>query len=185
MLPKDKSDKRSDTRIFKDTILAKLPRYWERNDAILDLLEERIGISKVIMLDVDNNYTFLREDLGHWKDDVWYSNNAYMHRPQVYTYKSSYWTEKQEGYAEKMEQRALAYKEEKEERRTARIFGLAQKKQEALETVECEWCSDYTLKAEAYRINVDGVDVICCKECSAIISRDELFQTYPISNFQP
>ena len=68
---------RSDTAVFAEELLRNLPVGWESNASILHILEEYVGYSKVLILDSNNNVTFLNEGLGHWRDDVWYSNKSY------------------------------------------------------------------------------------------------------------
>ncbi len=69
----------SDTYTFNELILKKLPATFLTNHAILDLIENYIGYSKLIFLDSDNTASILNEHLGHWdKLDNWYSNNSYQ-----------------------------------------------------------------------------------------------------------
>ena len=69
----------SDTYTFNELILKKLPATFLNNHAILDLIENYIGYSKLIFLDSDNEASILNEDLGHWDaDNNWYSNNSYQ-----------------------------------------------------------------------------------------------------------
>ena len=69
--------KRSDTSVFNDNILKKLPDNFIRNTAICNLIEESIGRSKLVFLDNGGNYTIVNENAGHWDGNVWYSNNSY------------------------------------------------------------------------------------------------------------
>jgi predicted glutamine amidotransferase len=69
----------SDTYTFNELILKKLPTTFLNNHAILDLIENYIGYSKLVFLDNDNTASILNEDLGHWDaDNNWYSNNSYQ-----------------------------------------------------------------------------------------------------------
>jgi predicted glutamine amidotransferase len=69
----------SDTYTFNELILKKLPSTFLNNHAILDLIENYIGYSKLIFLDNENNPSILNEHLGHWdEEDNWYSNNSYQ-----------------------------------------------------------------------------------------------------------
>lgn len=69
----------SDTYTFNELILKKLPNNFLSNHAIIDLIENYIGYSKLVFLDSDNNASILNEDLGHWDAlDNWYSNNSYQ-----------------------------------------------------------------------------------------------------------
>lgn len=40
-------------------------------------IEEYIGHSKLVFLRSNGEYDIFNEDLGHWKDDNWYSNDSY------------------------------------------------------------------------------------------------------------
>lgn len=73
----------SDTYLFNQTILKRLPQNFLKNEAILKLLEEYIGFSKVIFLDGKNDWAILNEDAGHWKDDNWFSNSTYKAQPKL------------------------------------------------------------------------------------------------------
>lgn len=76
----------SDTYLFNQTILKRLPQNFLKNEAILKLLEEYIGFSKVIFLTGGNDWAILNEDSGHWNGDNWYSNSSYKAQPKlVYT----------------------------------------------------------------------------------------------------
>lgn len=69
----------SDTYTFNELVLKKLPNTFLTNHAILDLIENYIGYSKLIFLDSDNTASILNEHLGHWDElDNWYSNNSYQ-----------------------------------------------------------------------------------------------------------
>ena len=46
-------------------------------DPVKDLIESRIGYSKLIFLDRHGNHNILNESKGVWDDGVWYSNTSY------------------------------------------------------------------------------------------------------------
>ena len=69
--------KRSDTSMFNEHILKRLPSNFIRNGAICDLIEESIGSSKLVFLDENGDYLISNEELGKWQDNVWYSNDSY------------------------------------------------------------------------------------------------------------
>jgi hypothetical protein len=169
-----KEDHRSDTRIYKDRVLCKLPRGWESNPAIQYMIEATIGSSKLAVLNIDNSFVIFKEESGHWADGVWYSNNSYSYKPITTSYSNEYWKSKRKWYSSQVKE------ETKEE---SRIFGLATQRAKKLdELIECEWCSEYLAKSQAKRINVDGVEVVCCNDCATMLDRDELFTT---SSFTP
>lgn len=77
--------KKSDTNLFNERILQKLPVSFERNGAIMSLIEEYIASSKLIFLNANNEAYIVNEDLG--KEDekypnCWFSNTTY--KPSLY-----------------------------------------------------------------------------------------------------
>lgn len=74
-MPYDKA--KSDTAFFNEDIVKKLPSNFMSNDAILKLLGEFIGYSKLVFLDGQSNWVIINENLGKWDGDDWYSNNSY------------------------------------------------------------------------------------------------------------
>jgi hypothetical protein len=46
-------------------------------DPIIDLIEGRIGYSKLVFLDRHGNHKIMNEHKGTWDDGVWYSNDSY------------------------------------------------------------------------------------------------------------
>jgi len=68
-LPKDYSD----SLYFANNFISKLPSNWYRTEHWPAVLEKFIGTNKVICLYPDA-VVILNEQLGDWKDDVWYSN---------------------------------------------------------------------------------------------------------------
>lgn len=85
------TDKRkSDTQLFNDKILKKLPKDWERNDAIWSLIHGFIGMSKLIFLNTDGEYMIVNEDKGEWVDGVWYSNSSYKVRTTYFSHTNRY-----------------------------------------------------------------------------------------------
>jgi hypothetical protein len=72
--------KQSDTSMFNDTILKRLPSDFIRNTGICDLIEESIGTSKLVFLDNKGQYLISNENLGHWDGNVWYSNDSYRYQ---------------------------------------------------------------------------------------------------------
>jgi hypothetical protein len=79
----------SDTRDFNAKILqpivAKYGNMSLFQPALQQLIEARIGYSKLIFLDRHGNHHIFNELKGEWSDGVWYSNSSY--KPYVPTYK--------------------------------------------------------------------------------------------------
>lgn len=73
----------SDTNEYNLTILSKLPKGFERNEATLFLIQESIGYSKLIFLNTENEISIVGEEKGHWVNDNWFSNDSYK---EVNTY---------------------------------------------------------------------------------------------------
>jgi hypothetical protein len=71
----------SDTIGFNNNILQPLVHKWGNlalfQDPIIDLIEGRIGYSKLVFLDRHGNHKIMNEGKGQWDDGVWYSNNSY------------------------------------------------------------------------------------------------------------
>jgi len=70
--------KKSDTSMFNEHILKRLPADFIGNGAICDLIEESIGSSKLVFLNDKGEFLISNEELGKWKDNVWYSNDSYQ-----------------------------------------------------------------------------------------------------------
>jgi predicted glutamine amidotransferase len=71
-------DKRSDTNFLCEEILSHLPDGWHLSTGVHKMIAEFGGGSKFVMLDVDNNHSFVNEKAGHWFEDNWYSNKSYV-----------------------------------------------------------------------------------------------------------
>jgi hypothetical protein len=72
--------KKSDTNLFNETYLRKLPSDFIYNDAILKLIQKFIGSSKLVFLNAYNEYTIINESLGKRDDEFdgcWFSNSTY------------------------------------------------------------------------------------------------------------
>lgn len=174
-MPNDgKGDHRSDTRIFKDRILRRLPSGWDTNPAVKYMIEAVIGASKLAVLNVDNTFSIFKEASGHWKDDIWYSNNSYTYKPYSVM-------KHMKGYLDHIDAQHERSRKEYKEKREAKIFGLAEKVDSST-FIECEWCSEYILKKTAKRMGMDGMEVICCDDCAAMLAKDELFNATPFNN---
>lgn len=94
----DKGEKRSDTRVFVDEYMSRLPKGWLDDEYIVDMTEEFIGSSKLIIMTNDprlRSYLYiLNEKQGHWSESgtTWYSNKSYCtYKPQTTKYSLSSW----------------------------------------------------------------------------------------------
>ena len=71
----------SDTIGFNNNVLQPLVNKWGNlaifQDPLKDLIESRIGYSKLIFLDRHGNHNIFNEHKGVWDDEVWYSNTSY------------------------------------------------------------------------------------------------------------
>lgn len=93
----------SDTIGFNNAILQPLVHKWGNlalfQDPIIDLIEGRIGYSKLVFLDRHGNHKIMNEGKGDWDDGVWYSNNSYkpyvapvtLYKGKDYSWKNTDW----------------------------------------------------------------------------------------------
>ena len=71
---------RSDTYHFNTKYLSQFYRRDSRfifKDHFKDLIKEYIGHSKLVFLNNKGHHTIVNEQMGHWDEGVWYSNNSY------------------------------------------------------------------------------------------------------------
>jgi predicted glutamine amidotransferase len=70
----------NDTQIYNNMILRNLPKNWQRNNAILKLVQQSIGSrNKFVLLDELGMYYIINEDAGNWENDCWFSNTSYQY----------------------------------------------------------------------------------------------------------
>ena len=93
----------SDTIGFNNAILQPLVQKWGNlalfQDPIIDLIEGRIGYSKLVFLDRHGNHKIMNEGKGLWDDGVWYSNNSYKpyvapvstYQPKTFSWDNTDW----------------------------------------------------------------------------------------------
>lgn len=87
----------SDTVRFNEAILRPLVNKWGNlalfQDPVIELIESRIGYSKLVFLDRHGNHKIMNESKGQWDDGVWYSNNSYKPyvAPVTTSWKTSDW----------------------------------------------------------------------------------------------
>jgi predicted glutamine amidotransferase len=79
----EKKDKRSDTRVFVQEYMSRLPATWLDDDYLFSMVEQFVGGSKLIIMTNDpklESYLYiLNEKDGHWNEEKtkWYSNRSY------------------------------------------------------------------------------------------------------------
>ncbi len=73
--PKDSDS--SDTKIFVESILNKLPRGFLKENPYVNLITSFIGTSKLVFMDGRGRATIINSHYGEWRDDRWYSNGGY------------------------------------------------------------------------------------------------------------
>ena len=88
----------SDTYLFNEIILKKLPKRWETNPAITMLIEDMIGFSKVCVLHATKGIIIYNEKKGVWDEGIWYSNTSY--KPRTYYYRGGAYSNNTETYEE-------------------------------------------------------------------------------------
>lgn len=70
----------NDTQIFNNTILRNLPKGFQHNHSIMQLIESRIGDrNKFVMLDNAGQYYIINEIAGTWDAGNWFSNTSYLY----------------------------------------------------------------------------------------------------------
>ena len=87
-----KGSKISDTVIFVNEILKPLPRDFMKDEGIMNMIEFTIGSSnKFCFLNAKGEYAIANEDMGEWRDGVWFSNHSYETKKVKYTYAYPYY----------------------------------------------------------------------------------------------
>ena len=115
--------------MFNRDILQKLPKTFLIDTILIKLIEGFIGTSKLAFLKSDGSYKIVNESLGHWEDDVWYSNSSYEDTIRCYGgysgygFGNDYWKEPT---------KVGKYKDNK-----SRDITLS-----PLPNLKCEWCGD-------------------------------------------
>lgn len=85
----------SDTAAFVRDYLGNMPRNWQDNEFLFDMVEEYCRGSKLVIMTNDPEAEYcayiVNEDAGHWHEGVWYSNASYAcAKPRgMVTYKSA------------------------------------------------------------------------------------------------
>lgn len=81
--------KMSDTQVFNEIVLKKLPDGWFYNEGVKVLLEDFMGFSKMVIMNNKGEVLILKEDKGNWIDGVWFSNDLWD-RSYIVGSKTSY-----------------------------------------------------------------------------------------------
>lgn len=81
---------KSDTRMFNEVILQKLPEGFLNYEAVKELIGGYIGSSKLVFMDNKQNVTLINDDKGTWDGGVWFSNGTY-HSYSDYYYPEDNW----------------------------------------------------------------------------------------------
>jgi hypothetical protein len=87
---------KSDTYLFNEEVVQPLVAQYGRraihNPVIKDLIEERIGYSKLVFLDASGRYEIYNEVKGYWDSGAWFSNTSYKVTKPIYNYSNGYRT---------------------------------------------------------------------------------------------
>jgi hypothetical protein len=67
-----------------------LPKNFLSNEAILKMMEDYIGTSKIIFITAANEWVILNETLGKWVDGNWFSNESYKEVKKP-VYSAGFW----------------------------------------------------------------------------------------------
>lgn len=73
----DDMRKMSDTSVFNDLVLKKLPKDFVLQWALRDLIRKYIGYSKLVFLDKTRRVTFINKNLGVTDGECWFSNETF------------------------------------------------------------------------------------------------------------
>ena len=83
--PKFDKTGRSDTMIFRDTVLSTLSDTWLDNKDTVFMVEEYIGWSKLVFLNTSPSLEFewyiVNEEMGDWTGGIWFSNGSCATKP--------------------------------------------------------------------------------------------------------
>ena len=76
------NSKLSDTAIFCESVLKRLPKYFLEKSEFSVMLEmlAKGNFSKFVFLSASNVVTIFNESIGHWLNGIWYSNDSYTTR---------------------------------------------------------------------------------------------------------
>lgn len=84
---KDEQDKKSDTWMFCEYVLDKLPERWYKHQGLVELVSDYLSGNKIILLESDGRWVIINAKQGDWeKDGNWYSNGSHKWRSRGYGY---------------------------------------------------------------------------------------------------
>jgi len=69
---------KSDTRVFMEEVLRKLPKGFYKDAEIMDAITEHIGWSKLVFVDHNGDFAINNKRSGHWRKGTWFSNSSYL-----------------------------------------------------------------------------------------------------------
>ena len=165
----------SDTMVFNNTILKKLPPLALSSPGVIALLEKFCTSNKLVFLDAKGNSLIINKKLGQEDDGIWFSNTSYQ--PKIMyatgTYNSNYGGYGSHGYGSWGYDEDWHWKEpsktkKKAPGKTADVIDINGHKEE--DAIYCLLCSINPLHFPiemAY-----GVCLECCETLNWIDSED-------------
>jgi hypothetical protein len=75
----DATSAKSDTKLFVENLLAKMPPGFYLNSAIQELLSDYVNHSKLVFMDGAGQVAIINSHHGKWVGEMWYSNHSYTH----------------------------------------------------------------------------------------------------------
>lgn len=74
---KDMSDTWHYANLIFKPLAERDPEFYIRDD-IMFMGEAAIGSNKLVFLDANGGFSIWNDEMGHWDDDIWYSNRSYQ-----------------------------------------------------------------------------------------------------------
>ncbi len=156
-----KDAKKSDTQVFNETILKKLGKgLLFDNPVVQELIEDYIGGSKLILMDVNGAFRIFNEKSGNTQDGVWFSNYSWKakvtYTPKTYTgnYYGDY-----DSYGRTSNQSLLPKPQEKLPKRPQYDISLNS-------YVACDCCGVYHQVSRMSHFFTEGEEVSLCNNCN-------------------
>ena len=160
----DDDKKMSDTQVFNRDILQNLKKSFLQDTIMIKLIEGFIGSSKLAFLNKDKSYKIINEDLGHWLDDVWFSNKSYEYK-SIYASYGSF-----KGYTDYGWDDNYVTRNDIQAKSPVKNLNVAE---------PCNWCGDRVFKlthtdiADYYEDNEPSY-LWMCDECIKVEDEDML-----------
>jgi hypothetical protein len=199
-MPISKEHDYSDTFMFNELILKKLPAGWEDSIGVKHLIEDMISYSKIVVLHVDKGLYIYNESKGVKFGGNWYSNTTYEPSRVIYRGKNWWrkadsdtkdikyisqhedWDWEKETYKEYKERMDA---EDKEKARQEELFfqELAEDADEGTKEVEnisasilipCDKCNHWVDEEDMYTINTSNIPQkieFYCEDCVIDLER--------------